>query len=475
MRLRGVGFIPEALTFGRSAAYKVRNSIDSAMTRMSMSMGLTRKSESKPREPDVTPEQLAGLSPRELVQQAYREADKLCLFMVLDLCPGGALKSLLLKQLVSPNRLIVTWPDRIRWAGQIAEAMAQLEDAGVWHRDLKLDNCLLTSEIPGEADIKVADLGLAVRIRGGWGGDRPSAEASKLIKARFSYASLRDMGDSSFEGTQHSRQPRSSSKGGHGTARGTPSNNGSVRGAPRASKDVSLHGAPLMSKDSSLHGGPRMSKDVSLHGAGKLAGMARLFQPHSTLPDPPEDLPTVQPLRDPSGNAGTVLYQAPEVLRETEGSVQSDVFSWGILMYEMAKVRGRKRKDKGKKLGVYIWRFDTAASLWFGRTHTVDVCLHMVHDDRALYTMTFYNYPYALADHAVRRQVPEPGSSRTARRKHSRGLAARALAQVGAFLSAAPGGVLAGGSQETTHIPGHPPGESDSRPDGSSSSLFCPI
>ena len=62
-----------------------------------------------------------------------------------------------------------TWQDAFRWLGQIAAALKHLHSLRpmVVHRDLKLENLLLTCLDPAVADAKLADFGLCKLVKVG--------------------------------------------------------------------------------------------------------------------------------------------------------------------------------------------------------------------------------------------------------------------------------------------------------------------
>ena len=76
----------------------------------------------------------------------------------------------------SPVEAMYTWTDALRWLQQIAVALKYLHGLRpmVVHRDLKLENMLLTGLNPATADAKLADFGLCklVKVGSGWDGVR---------------------------------------------------------------------------------------------------------------------------------------------------------------------------------------------------------------------------------------------------------------------------------------------------------------
>ena len=80
-----------------------------------------------------------------------------------------------------PVESMYTWLDALRWLEQIAAALKYLHSLRpmVVHRDLKLENMLLTGLDPATADAKLADFGLCKLVKVG---DR-AADCTALFAA----------------------------------------------------------------------------------------------------------------------------------------------------------------------------------------------------------------------------------------------------------------------------------------------------
>ncbi|GAB4820768.1 hypothetical protein N2152v2_007814 [Parachlorella kessleri] len=84
------------------------------------------------------------------------------LFFLQELMEGGTLQHVIMRAMACAGPMY-TDTVALRWALQIAEALAYLHSRRpkVIHRDLKLENVLLTSTDLSKADAKLADFGLA--------------------------------------------------------------------------------------------------------------------------------------------------------------------------------------------------------------------------------------------------------------------------------------------------------------------------
>jgi serine/threonine protein kinase len=101
------------------------------------------------------------------------EAPK-CLWIILELVEGGDLLQFLTQQPKLTERMVAKFME------QIFKGVHYLHSLGVVHRDLKLDNILLSDSSPNNA-IKIADFGLSALVRLGVKGYDPD-ESSKRKK-----------------------------------------------------------------------------------------------------------------------------------------------------------------------------------------------------------------------------------------------------------------------------------------------------
>lgn len=89
------------------------------------------------------------------------------IYMVQEYCSGGSLQSLVIQCMINPFGSTYSSADSLQWSIHMAKALAYLHSVKptVIHRDLKLENCLLTDKNVSKADCKLADFGLAKLYR----------------------------------------------------------------------------------------------------------------------------------------------------------------------------------------------------------------------------------------------------------------------------------------------------------------------
>uniref|UniRef100_A0A7S3VR62 Protein kinase domain-containing protein n=1 Tax=Dunaliella tertiolecta TaxID=3047 RepID=A0A7S3VR62_DUNTE len=211
------------------------------------------------------------------------------MFITQEFMAGGTLKSMVSKQMLSPNRTVYSDQQALQWSHQLAEALAYLHSAipMVIHRDLKLENVLLTSEeqTPGGQVAKLADFGLVAFVR-------------KKARKNFPAAGPASTQDTSQQKEQQELMER---------ARAAMQHMGTLGSRSSLKKLESLGGTSTKKEGPSLEA----SKSSRLQ---------------SRMLDPPEEL---------SGQTGSFMYMSPEMFKSEAYNEKVDVFSFGVMMYEL--------------------------------------------------------------------------------------------------------------------------------------------
>lgn len=201
------------------------------------------------------------------------------MFIVQELCRGGTLRHLVQDQMITVFKKQYSMYDAVRWSFQIASALNYLHrcDPIVIHRDLKLENIILT-DYPQKL------------IKSSWrktSGDPPVVDA-KL--ADFGLATLLATPQRQLHNTFSGYMRRSSDDTKPKHIRKLNSN-----------KVISM-----------------LERMKSLSSFGSLSG--------ESLSSGPVEM---------TGVAGSYGYMAPEVFRDEQYNEKVDIFSFGVLMYNL--------------------------------------------------------------------------------------------------------------------------------------------
>ncbi|KAG1667274.1 hypothetical protein FOA52_012563 [Chlamydomonas sp. UWO 241] len=154
------------------------------------------------------------------------------MYIVMEALDGGNLKTMVIKQMRGE---VYNYADALQWCIDMADAMSYLHEVCkpmIIHRDLKLENILVTSGVLGRRHAKLADFGLHKR-------GLLDTETGQLL---------------AYEGSMHA---------GVGGARGSA-------GVPPPSlgAEGSYYGGSMFLQSYSVHGaGSKMGTDVSIRGS----------------------------------------------------------------------------------------------------------------------------------------------------------------------------------------------------------------
>ena len=205
------------------------------------------------------------------------ESEWRTLYMVQEYMEGGTLKSKLLKQMINVQKPLYSYADALRWCINIASALLSMHTSRprIIHRDIKSENILLTTGPDGVTVAKLADFGLHALIQ----------TASMGTGAHFGYSS---------SGEYAAMAALEAAKGNSG---GKPPH------TPKSSSHIPVNPGRL--HVAAADGGPSQT-------AAKY---------------------------DMTGKTGAFCYMAPEVLMGQPYNELVDVFSFGIVMFELVSRR----------------------------------------------------------------------------------------------------------------------------------------
>lgn len=131
LKVLGVGFMPADYPYSKQAKQAAVVNL-----KQQTSLGVTSSTASHQdislHSTDMDTSMYNNLTPFEIVVEARSKGE--VMFMVLELCEGGSLKNLVCRQLTRPDQRLYNWGDRMRWAIEIAEGMADVEKSKIWHK-----------------------------------------------------------------------------------------------------------------------------------------------------------------------------------------------------------------------------------------------------------------------------------------------------------------------------------------------------
>jgi serine/threonine protein kinase len=219
------------------------------------------------------------------------------LYIVQEYCSGGSLRDIVYKQMTINRKFLYTQADALRWCISIAKALNYLHSANpkVIHRDLKLDNVLLTDTNPALASAKLADFGLAKLM----------AKTHKGQQRRQELQILAKKSEDQLLPTERSRSL---------SVRRVMLSLDSFNWNSSVSESALLGINPAVFKSNSIF----IPEDSASAAAAVNNGDDKVG--HGI---------------DMTGEAGSYSYMAPEVLQGSQYDEKADIFSFAMLMYNI--------------------------------------------------------------------------------------------------------------------------------------------
>lgn len=211
---------------------------------------------------------------------SQKPQESLC--VVTEFMDGGSLKDWINAKMASPNRRVYSRKQAINWMIQIARGLVYLHGSPfvIIHRDLKPENILLQEKNTKhlELEAKIADFGLSVVI-------------TKKNRVGLSSGDNLDQ----LEGVDSGTLP-----------------------------ELFRHGKQGVKKN-----------PETLRRA--LKGVSTCLHIPQQRGSPHRDLESSQEGKVLTGRTGSLMYMAPEVLRNQRYDEKVDVFSYGVIFYELLK------------------------------------------------------------------------------------------------------------------------------------------
>ncbi|PSC71657.1 60S ribosomal L37a [Micractinium conductrix] len=225
------------------------------------------------------------------------EAQWRTLYLVQELAAGGTLKNLILNQMINPTRKLYSLGGAVRWGAQIAEGLAHLHSINpmIIHRDLKAENVLLAPADDGTLNARLADFGLHALV------PQPGMASSQWGLCELKEEGSTHGGPVFGPGGMRLRAESSHSVGSPKSASTSPEKNRQA-GESAAAR-------ALLAEDEGTAG--------AADGGGDNEGSPRGKKYRMT------------------GKTGAFVYMAPEVLLCRAYNEKVDVFSFGVILYEL--------------------------------------------------------------------------------------------------------------------------------------------